>query len=163
MARSKYEEAFIEKHTLPYEELSLPYIKNYVPDFHTDKYILELKGVLEREDAQKISSSVAFLRTDQVYIICGGKFQHTEALTEMTKHFNPTMFKYPDLEYVIAPQMTYAQLASHRLSRGKRTWHERFPLTGGDIVAWANKMNIPSCPMSYSDHNEWEKYHANFL
>lgn len=161
MSRSKFEEAFIQKYTLTYEELSLPYIRNYVPDFHTDRYILELKGVLEREDAQKISSAVSFLRTNQVYIICGGKFQHREELTEVTKHFNPTVFNYPNLDFVIAPQMTNAQLASHRLSRGSRTWHERFPLTGSDIVAWANKMNIPACPMSYTDHREWEKYHAS--
>lgn len=161
--RSKFEQAFIDKHPLPYEQLSLPYIRNYVPDFHTDRYILELKGVLEREDAQKISSTVSFLRTDQVYIICGGKFQQTEELTEMTKQFNPTLFKYPDLDFVLAPQMTQSQLANHRLSRGSRTWHERFPLTGADIVAWANKMNITALPMSYTDHREWEKFHANFL
>lgn len=163
MSRSKFEEAFIQKHTLPYEELSLPYIRNYVPDFHTDKYILELKGVLERDDAQKISSTVSFLRTEQVYIICGGKFKHYDELQSLTKDFNPTLFKYPDLDYVIAPQMTQSQLANHRLSRGSRTWHERFPLTGTDIVAWANKMKIPALPMSYTDHREWEKYHANML
>lgn len=161
--RSKFEEAFISKYNLPYEQLSLPYIRNYVPDFHTDKYILELKGVLEREDAQKISSTVSFLRTDQVYILVGGKFQHREELVEVTKQFNPTVFNYPDLDYVIAPQMTQSQLANHRLSRGSRTWHERFPLTGADIVAWANKMGIVSTPMSYSDHREWEKFHASFL
>ena len=161
MSRSRFEEAFINKYTLPYEELSLPYIRNYVPDFHTDKYILELKGVLERDDAQKISSTVSFLRTERVYIICGGKFKHIEALTEITKQFNPTLFKYPDLGFVLAPQMTKTQLANHRLSRGSRTHHEQFPLKGADIVAWANKMRIPALPMSYDDHREWEKYHAS--
>jgi hypothetical protein len=163
MTRSRFEQAFIEKHHLPYEQLSLPYVRNYVPDFHTDKYILELKGVLDREDAQKISSVYSFLSSDKVYIITGGKFKHIESLTEMTDQFNPIIFKYPDLEYAIAPQMTPAQLASYRLSRGRGMYHERFPLTGSSIVAWANKMRIPALPMSYEDHREWEKYHANFL
>lgn len=160
--RSKFEMAFANKYPLEYERLSLPYLRNYVPDFHNDNYILELKGVLERDDAQKISSVYSFLSTDKVYIIAGGKFQHTEELAALTAHFNPTLFKYPDLAYAIAPQMTPAQLASFRLSRGKRTYHERFPLTGADIVAWANRIGIPALPMSYEDHRAYEEYHESF-
>ena len=164
MARSKFEECFISKNpSLPYEELSLPYIRNYVPDFHNDNAILELKGVLDRDDAMNISSTHSFLTTDKVYIIAGGKFIHMESLTELTQQFNPTIFKYPQLAYALAPQMTNAQLSSYRLMRGSSKHHGKFPLTGGDIVAWANKMGIPALPMSYTDHREWERYNESLL
>lgn len=160
--RSKYEECFIAKHPLPYEELSLPYIRNYVPDFHTDKYILELKGVLERDDAMKISSVYSFLSSDKVYIIAGGKFAHDEELRALTAQFNPTVFKYPDLGYAIAPQMSRQELSAFRLMRGRPTLNgAKFPLTGKQIVAWADQIGIPSLPMSYTDHRAWEEYHAS--
>lgn len=163
MTRSKFEEAFIAKSGLPYEQLCLPYVKEYVPDFHTDKYILELKGVLERDDAKKISSVVNFLRTDKVYVIVGGKFKQFDELRQMLSHFNPTIFKYPDLEYAIAPQFTKTQLSSFRLSRGRQPYNTNFPLTGKDIVAWADRMGITTLPMTYQDHKSWEEYHASFL
>jgi hypothetical protein len=160
MTRSKYEECFMEKHPLPYEELSLPYIRNYVPDFHTNRYILELKGVLERDDAQKISSVYSFLSTDKVYIIAGGKFTHEEELRAATAQFNPTVFKYPDLHYAIAPQMTKKELSAFRLMRGRPTLYgDKFPYTGRQIVAWADQLGIPSLPMSYDDHKSYEDFH----
>lgn len=163
MTRSKFEEAFIAKYHLPYEQLSLPYVKEYVPDFHTDKYILELKGVLERDDAKKITSVFSFLTTDTVYIIAGGKFQHIDKLRELTAEFSPKVFKYPDLSYAIAPQFTRSQLADFRLMRGRPRYVDKFPLTGAQIVAWADRIGIPTLPMSYQDHKAWEEYNASFL
>ena len=165
MTRSKFEESFERKYSLPYEKFSLPYVKNYIPDFHdtTTNTILELKGVLERDDATKISSVYNFINTDTLYIIAGGKFQHLEELTRLTKVFNPTVFKYPDAHYVVCPQMTPAQLASFRLSKGKRFCHDHFPLKGADIVAWCNRVGITALPMSYQDHLAWEKYCASIL
>lgn len=161
MTRSKFEECFLKEHPLPYEELSLPYIRNYVPDFHTDRCILELKGVLERDDAMKISSVYSFLSTDKVYIIAGGKFAHEEELRALTAQFNPTLFKYPDLRYAIAPQMSRQELSSFRLMRGRPQLSGKFPLTGKQIVAWADQIGIPSLPMSYTDHRAWEEYNGN--
>jgi hypothetical protein len=149
----------MDKHPLPYEELSLPYIRNYVPDFHTDRYVLELKGILERDDAMKISSAYSFLTTDKVYIIAGGKFTYEEELREVTSKFNPTVFKYPDLGYAIAPQMSRQELSAFRLMRGRPALSGKFPYTGRQIVAWADQMGIPSLPMSYDDHKSWEEYH----
>lgn len=164
MTRSRFEQCFIDKYTLPYEELSLPYIRNYVPDFHTDKYVLELKGVLERDDAMKITSAYNFLTTDKVYVIAGGKFAHFDKLRELTQEFNPTMFKYPDLGYAIAPQLSRSELANLRLMRGRPIYYsDKFPLKGADIVAWANRLGIPALPMTYTDHSEWEKFHATFV
>lgn len=151
------------KHSLPYEKLSLPYIRDYVPDFHTDKYVLELKGVLDRDDARKIASAYSFLTTDKVYIIAGGKFRYFEELQQVTRDFKPTCFQYPDLGYVIAPQFSKNELTRYRLMRGKPREEENFPLKGLGIVAWANRLGIPSCPMSYTDHRYWEEYNASLL
>jgi len=165
MTRSQFEECFIKKHPLPYEELSLPYIRNYVPDFHVEgKFIIELKGVLQKDDAQKISSTFSFLTTDNIYVIVGAKFKEIDKLREaLAPYLSTTIFHYPDLHYAIAPQLTKVELANYHLMRGNPAPHGKFPLTGVEMISWANKMGIRSLPMSYTDHRSFEVYAKNFL
>jgi len=154
MTRSKLEDVFhAEFPHLNYEEHHLPYITNYMPDFSDMHTIVETKGLLERQDAKKITSAHHFLTTDKLYVIAGAHFEHYEKVQKMLEEYNVTMFKYPEKRYILSPSLSPREMASFRLN-GVPRGYTNFPLSGLCITAWAAKNRIPCAPITYSDFNE---------